>query len=146
MFVFGIILVHIFPVFFRIRTEFGEILRISLYSVPMRENAGKMRTRITPNKDTFCAVLIWNINNESSNWKNLKCHRMLRMGMRLKIYRIGKIILDLLACYNHFSLAWKYWVIAEGCNKMGSFFDLFSGVLITWNGWENSPKSGGYPA
>ena len=38
--------------FSRIRTEYGEILwdiRISLYSVRMR----KMRTRITPNTDTF---------------------------------------------------------------------------------------------
>ena len=33
-----------------------EILRISLYSVRMRENAWKIRTRITPNTDTFYAV------------------------------------------------------------------------------------------
>ena len=32
------------------------ILRISPCSVRMRENAGKMRTRITPNTDTFYAV------------------------------------------------------------------------------------------
>ena len=31
---------------------------ISPYSVRMRENAGKMRTRITPNTDTFYAVAI----------------------------------------------------------------------------------------
>ena len=31
---FGVVLVHIF----RIRTEYGEILRISSYSVRMREN------------------------------------------------------------------------------------------------------------
>ena len=30
----------------------------SPYSVRMRENAGKTRTRITPNTDTFCAVLV----------------------------------------------------------------------------------------
>ena len=42
--------------FSHIRTEYGEILRISPYSVRMQENAGKMRTRITPNTDTFYAV------------------------------------------------------------------------------------------
>ena len=41
---------------FRIWTEYGEILRISSYSVRMQENAGKMRTKITPNTDNFCAV------------------------------------------------------------------------------------------
>ena len=34
-----------------------RILLISPYSVRMRENAGKMRTRITSNTDTFYAVL-----------------------------------------------------------------------------------------
>ena len=58
MSVFGVILVHIFPSISRIRTEYGEILRISLYSVQMRENAGKKRTRITPNADTFYVVLL----------------------------------------------------------------------------------------
>ena len=43
-------------VFSRIRTEYGEILRISPYLVRMWENAGKMRTRITPNTGTFYAV------------------------------------------------------------------------------------------
>ena len=55
--VFGVTLVHIFPVFSRIRTEYGEMLRISPYSVRMREIAGKMRTRITLNTDTFCAMI-----------------------------------------------------------------------------------------
>ena len=41
---------------FRIQTEYGEILLISPCSVRMRENAGKMRTRITPNMDIFYAV------------------------------------------------------------------------------------------
>ena len=36
----------------------GEILRISPYSVQMRENVGKMRTRITPNTNTFYAVSV----------------------------------------------------------------------------------------
>ena len=58
---FRVILVRIFPVFSCIRTECGEILRISPYSVRMRENTGKMRTRITPNTDTFYAVL-WSLN------------------------------------------------------------------------------------
>ena len=52
----GFILVRIFPAFSRIWTEYGEIRSISPYSVRMRENAGKMRTRITPNTDTFYAV------------------------------------------------------------------------------------------
>ena len=38
--VFGVILVHIFPTFSRIRTEYGVILRISPHSVRMQENAG----------------------------------------------------------------------------------------------------------
>ena len=54
--VFGVILVHIFPAFSRIRTEHGEIRSISPHLARMRENAGKIRTRITPNKDTFYAV------------------------------------------------------------------------------------------
>ena len=42
---------HIFP-----WTEYGEIRTISPYLVRMQENAEKMRTRITPNTDTFCAL------------------------------------------------------------------------------------------
>ena len=53
--VFGIILVCIFSAFSRIRTKYGEILCISPYSVRMWENEGKMRTRITPNTETFYA-------------------------------------------------------------------------------------------
>ena len=45
---FRVILVCIFPAFPHIRTEYGEILG---------ENAGKMRTRITPNTDTFYAMM-----------------------------------------------------------------------------------------
>ena len=44
------------PHFSCIRTEYGVTLRISPYSVRMRENVGKMRTRITQNTDTFYAV------------------------------------------------------------------------------------------
>ena len=40
----------------RIQSEYGEILRISPYSVRMRKNVGKMRPRITPNTDTFYVV------------------------------------------------------------------------------------------
>ena len=39
----------------RIRS-YTELRRISPYSVQMRKNVGKMRTRITPNTDTFYAV------------------------------------------------------------------------------------------
>ena len=74
----GVILVRIFPAFSLIRTEYGEILfwsaffphfhafglnmesgeilSISQYSVRMRENSGKMWTRITPNTNSFYAV------------------------------------------------------------------------------------------
>ena len=37
-----------------------RIRSISPYSVRMRKNAGKMRTRITPNTDTFYAVVVDN--------------------------------------------------------------------------------------
>ena len=37
----------------RIRTEYGEIRSICPYSVRMRENPGKIRTRIGPNTDFF---------------------------------------------------------------------------------------------
>ena len=56
MCVFGVILVRIFPAFFRIRTEYGEIQSVSPYLARMRENAEKTQTRITPNTDTFYAV------------------------------------------------------------------------------------------
>ena len=56
--VFGVILVSIFRVFSRIRTEYGEIRSISPYSVQMRKTAGKMRTRITLNKSSFYASLL----------------------------------------------------------------------------------------
>ena len=58
MSVFGVIPVRIFPSFSRIRTEYGEILRISPYSVLMQENEGKMRTKITLNMDTFYAATV----------------------------------------------------------------------------------------
>ena len=63
MFVFGVIIVRIFPTFSRIRTDciFPHscwIRRDTPYSVQMRGNAGKMRTRITPNTDTFYAVFL----------------------------------------------------------------------------------------
>ena len=56
MSVFGVILDRIFPAFSRIRTEYGETRSISPYSALMRESAGKMWTRITPNTDTFYAA------------------------------------------------------------------------------------------
>ena len=59
MSVFGVILVRIFPEYYGIWTEYGEIRRIlciSPYSVRMRENAGKMRTEITPNTGSFYTV------------------------------------------------------------------------------------------
>ena len=60
--VFRAILVRIFPRFFCIWTEYGEILSIrrsiSPYSVRMWENPGKILTRITPNTDSFYAVIV----------------------------------------------------------------------------------------
>ena len=53
--IFGVILVCVLPEFSRIWTEYGEIRFV--FS-PNAGNAGKMRTRITPNTDTFYAGLI----------------------------------------------------------------------------------------
>ena len=47
---------HIFPHSDRTRSDTEEIRSISSYSVRMQENAGKMRTRITPNTDSFYAM------------------------------------------------------------------------------------------
>ena len=50
---------RIFPHLDWIRSDTEHLsvsLRISPYSVRMRKNAGKMRTRITPNTDSFYAV------------------------------------------------------------------------------------------
>ena len=44
-----------------------RMLRISQYSVRMRENAGKIRTGITPNTDTFYAVHIMKFQQGSRN-------------------------------------------------------------------------------
>ena len=68
--VFGVILVRIFSTFSRIRTEYREIRSISPYPVWMRENAGKMRTRITLNTDTFYAVYSKNCLAEKRNCSN----------------------------------------------------------------------------
>ena len=79
MSVIGVILARTLPAFSRIRTEYGEILRISPYPVRMRENVGKMRTRITPNTDTFYAEVyeglfsFWffeNISSQIDNFRN----------------------------------------------------------------------------
>ena len=53
MSIFGVILVRIFSAFSRIR-----IWNISSYSFRIRENQGKMRTRITPNTDNFYVVIL----------------------------------------------------------------------------------------
>ena len=85
--VFGVILVRIFPSFFRIRTEYGEIQRISLYSVRMQENAGKMQTRITPNPDSFYDVNI------------ARKMKFSIMGFVSKCYQIRKKTADLVTFY-----------------------------------------------
>ena len=65
---FGVILVDIFPAFSRIRTEYGEILphfpafglNTERYGVSLRiqSECRKMRTRTTPNTDTFYVVFM----------------------------------------------------------------------------------------
>ena len=52
-----------FPHFpaFGLNTEIYSVLRISPHSARMRENAGKIRIRITPNTDTFYAVILSDI-------------------------------------------------------------------------------------
>ena len=47
-----------FPAFGLNTERYGVIGSISPYSVRTRENAGKMRTRITPNTDSLYAVLV----------------------------------------------------------------------------------------
>ena len=58
-------MVRIFSAFSRIRTEYEEIRSISTYPVQVWENAGKMRTRITLNTDSFYAVIGQNAFGES---------------------------------------------------------------------------------
>ena len=58
MSVFRVILVRIFPTFFRIPTEYGETQSISPYSVRMRKNTGKMRTRIALLKQWLSLIKI----------------------------------------------------------------------------------------
>ena len=55
---------RIFPAF---GLKYGEIRSISPYSVWMRENARKIRTRITPNTDTFAQSMVICIKQHLSN-------------------------------------------------------------------------------
>ena len=64
-----------------IRTEYGEILRISTYPVQMR----KIRTGINPNKDTFYAVKIYEIGI------------ILFTTFNYKVKRFGKLITNLIS-------------------------------------------------
>ena len=96
MSVFGVILVRIFPAFSRIRTEYGEILRISPDSVKMRENKRKMRTRITPNTDTFYAVhsfhwrKVWdfwqNFSNDHTQTRSIDLYMRLVKEKKIDVY------------------------------------------------------------
>ena len=71
MYVFEVILVRIFPAFSLIRTDYWEIRSIFPYSLRMRKNAGKIRTRITPTTDTFYAVYDANIKISSDLLENV---------------------------------------------------------------------------
>ena len=80
--VFRVILVRIFPAFSRIRTEYGEVVRICPYSVRKRENAGKMRIRKTLNTDTFYAVIAIHIlTNISKN----KGNQAIKLGQLMEL-------------------------------------------------------------
>ena len=64
------------------------MLRISQYSVRMRENAGKMRTGITPNTDTFYAVHIMKFQQGSRNSvRSLPCVRNFFFSFTSRISR-----------------------------------------------------------
>ena len=96
MSVFVVILVRIFPVFSGIRTEYREILRIPPYSVGMRENAGKMRNRITPNMDSFYTVLAFKI-----FVANFSTTSFLLLGLLGKMFEAFLILFDVvLLCLN----------------------------------------------
>ena len=129
MSVFGGIMVHIFSAFSRIRTEFGQILRISPYSVRTRESAGKMRTRITSNTDTFYVVTV-------SNRKIWFFKRHIWYS-DFSIF-IANITIGVFATnFNLFRFYWKYFNIvlsfllySFGENKFVYFKNSY---LLSWN-------------
>ena len=57
--VFGVILVQIFPAFPRIRTDVSVFSPNLPVVSPNAEKCKKLRTRITPNTDTFYEVKIY---------------------------------------------------------------------------------------
>ena len=65
-------------------SRISRILRISPYSVRMRENPGKIRTRITPNTDIFYAGIALCILRWTTEWvefANRNCVRHLNIKM-----------------------------------------------------------------
>ena len=74
--VFGVILV----LFSRIRAEYGEILRISLYSVRMRENANQ-------NNSEYGHIL----RSEKNVWKQLLTNSFLNMNKERNFLQKSKI-------------------------------------------------------
>ena len=78
-------------VFSRIRTEYGEMRSISPYSVRMR-----MQTRITPNTDTFYAVIV-------RTWTR-QIRRIRRIQPMRRTRRIRRIQFRLL-CY------WRFYIL-----------------------------------
>ena len=66
------------PHFLRI-FSYSDSIRISPYSVLMQENPGKMRTRITPNADSFYAV-----NIIKSCWMSQPREAYLRLSQNLR--------------------------------------------------------------
>ena len=78
---------------------------ISLYLVGMRENAGKMRTRITPNTDTFYAVNIplqsvkVDIKRTQTKSKTVWKRKIIFAFMNVKGFRV--VFLQLRSIYNY---------------------------------------------
>ena len=115
-YVFGVILVRIFSAFSRIRTEYGEILR-------MRENAGKMRTRITPNTENFCAMkglrLISNFMTSQPGFQTTVIHILPYISRCL-------ILILMLACNNFPFRAFVimiYWTSTEVSRNLVALLD-----------------------
>ena len=90
MSIFGVILVRIFPTFSRIQTEYGEIRSINEVSLRIQFECAKMRTRITPNTDTFYAVHVY---STFMLLVHVKLIDKLHFDERLKIFSIEMIFI-----------------------------------------------------
>ena len=79
----------------------------------MRENAGKMRTRITPNMDTFYAVNVLNKIRNLEKVSRQHCKFLLRFRATLKEYN------EKLSCLISIQLVFIFDLeISTGCNTI----------------------------